>query len=465
MTSSGLLTSIGEGSVDVRALGVLERDEVVTVCLLDAHGDPAGRVNLGAVLLGRAVRNRVTSRYGGCQRLRQVQGVAPARMALLSLDGISEEAEESTGLLTVRRVVCSITRTRSGKSGAGAGDVYMGDDDDDDVGFGIAHSAPSVYQFEVQVGRHSKRTGLVQGQHRICSTAASSSSSSSSSSSAYVSTQYSWAVLAVAEESLCFEGDYQQLPQEYLQVDVFRCPTGDSGEEGAYEAQEAQRQEMPGGTEKAGEAQRQVFVGRGKARLTSLMGRLDGLLENGVEFALQLRDQDAAVGTATLALHLSTVGELLRDLEGGGAGPKPPTGAAGAAGAGGLLMSPTRYLRSTGATPRLHNVPLPAHSCWLHIDCITASNLNRFKLVGSSARARRTSTGSGPNSPAPNPPLKSALKSALRSPLGSPLAGSSLLRSEAVSETQTQTQDPYVVLEVGGFWSSHSAVLLNQVGV
>jgi hypothetical protein len=199
-----------------------------------------------------------------------------------------------------------------------------------------------------------------------------------------------------------FDVDYDLLPSETLRVSVYEVPRG-------------------------AKQPTKLCLGRAQAPLFSLAGRNDGVYTPASEFAMQLKGDDGEpVGMVSLFLLFNRSDRPLQ-IETGQALFGSPVKAG--------MASPTKHLRSLGMSPRLNNVRVPSsfHTGWVRISSIVATNLNKFRLVGNTARYKHLRD-------APMTPVPAYLK-----------------HSELFGK-----QDPFVVLEAGEFWSSYSKVLLNQ---
>lgn len=169
----------------------------------------------------------------------------------------------------------------------------------------------------------------------------------------------------------------------------------------------------------------QQYLGRANASLFSLEDRNDDINSAGSEFAMLLKDiNNRPVGKVSLCLHMLNVKSAAAVTD--NASLSTP----------GKHSSPSKYLRTKAMTPKLNNIQLPEflQSGWIHINSVTATNLNKFRLVGNTAKYRNVRSD----------PLRSPPPAYLK-------------KSELYGK-----QDPFVVMEVGDFWCSQSEVLLNQ---
>ena len=200
---------------------------------------------------------------------------------------------------------------------------------------------------------------------------------------------------------MVFDVEYEQLPSETIKVDVFEVSA-----------------KAPNGKR---------LVGRAKAPLYSMVVHNDGDDTPATEFAMQLKDQnDVPAGKVSLFLLLHKENVGFTEENGRSLFDSPAKSA----------RSPGKVSRNTvGMSPRLNNILVPANfqTGWIRISSIQATNLNKFRLVGNTARYKHLRED-------PATPVPAYLKH-------------SELRGR---------QDPFVVVEAGEFWGSYSKVLLNQ---
>lgn len=166
-------------------------------------------------------------------------------------------------------------------------------------------------------------------------------------------------------------------------------------------------------------------IGRANASLFSLKGRNDSIHSLGSEFVMLLYDEsNNAIGKVSLCLHISKTYDTNSSSF-----LSPNTTS--------VLISPqSKILQSQGMAPILHDIQISniTKTGWIHFKSIKANNLNRFRLVGNTAK----------------------FKNIRDDPVGSPVLSS--MKQSAL----TGKQDPFIILEIENFWCSHSEVLLNQ---
>lgn len=391
---SGELVPIGEGRVDLQsAMAQLNAQKILTIELLNKANQPSGLVLIGAILLDRPVGPSVSypsmlsTNTGSGNGARTPFSPASSNKAALLDFNPKKGSGLKNAVLRVDHITCQDLqppRASTPAMGSSYNSSYYG-----------APTGGVEYAVVVQVGNDSLRSEPpVAGKPK----------------NNKVYTAHDCPMIA-------FDVDYDELPSETIHVAVFEVPAAASSSSSSAPSAKPTSN----------------CIGQAQAPLYSLIGRNDGMYTPASEFAMQLKDEGGApAGTVSLFLLFS------KNNSNGGGGLQVDTARAlfdspmkGAAGS----RSPTKHLRSLGMSPRLNNIRVPPtfHTGWIRISSIVATNLNKFRLVGNTARYKHLRD-------APMTPVPAYLK-----------------HSELLGK-----QDPFLVVEAGEFWGSYSKVLLNQ---